>query len=255
MESPRLTATSVALRATAITAALLLGSSLLHSPESAHASPDENEQHLSLLEHAEDYFQENPPALPQEEVPDFGPGDRAVSAWDSDEITTDEMVRYGFLTAFSPDELPSEYQPDDDADLDLDFYVPYVLSHLDEASEETRAWVEERTTPQMPEEVRDGVLESQKAADDCGDGETVDDYFFACGTTGSQPTSSDRAPAPTTSTPTSGTGPSSTVRNRRPRSSIPARAPRATTTTGSTGTTTPCGDGPSRTPTTPSAGT
>ena len=91
------------------------------------------------------------------------------------------MVRYGFLTAFSPDELPSEYQPDDDADLDLGFYVPYVLSHVAQASEETRDWVEDRATPHVPEEVRDGVLESPEAADDCGDGEVVDDYFFACG--------------------------------------------------------------------------
>lgn len=182
---PRLKASSVALRATAITTALFLGSSLLHGPETAHASPDKDEQQASLLEHAEDYFRENPPAPPKEEAPDFGPGDRAVSAWDSGEITTDEMVRYGFLTAFEPDELPDEYQPDEEAGLDLGFYVPYVLSHLDEASEETQDWVEERTTPQMPEEVRDGVLESQEAADDCGDGETVDGYFFACGTSSS----------------------------------------------------------------------
>lgn len=101
------------------TSSLLLVLFLISSPSPA-STEEENEAPPthSLLEHAEEYFQENPPSTDPTPVSDFGDADKLMPAWAEDMISTDELVRHGHLSAYDPGEIADEYVSGDGTDLD-----------------------------------------------------------------------------------------------------------------------------------------
>ncbi|QUX26893.1 hypothetical protein KGD83_16115 [Nocardiopsis akebiae] len=124
---------------------------LLSVPVPVLAEQGTESESPGLGDHAEEFFAENPPS-PDAVTPDFGDADKVVPAWKNGDISVDELVRYGYLTVFDPDELPPEYAPEEDGELDVGSYVPFVLSHVDEASEETRAWLHTELDPAVSDD-------------------------------------------------------------------------------------------------------
>jgi hypothetical protein len=154
--------------------------SFLVCPPAASAE-EESEPTDNIAESAAEHFAQHPPEAPEPPpIPDFGDADKVVSAWERGELSTDELVEYGLLNATAPELLPEEYRPDAGSELQVEEYVTFVLSYMDEASEPTREWVEDYVTPRTPEE--SGQPDAQASADleDCYVGGVVEDQEFMC---------------------------------------------------------------------------
>ncbi|NKZ01275.1 GDSL-type esterase/lipase family protein [Nocardiopsis alborubida] len=154
--------------------------SLLVSVPSATAE-EETTTTGDIAESAAEHFSRNPPEPPvAPPTPEFGDADKVVPAWERGELSTDEMVEYGLFNAISPERLPGEYQPEPGSTLPFEEYVTFVLSHMDEASESTREWVDDYVSPHTPGE--EGAPRAQSNTDvaDCYISEVIEDQEFLC---------------------------------------------------------------------------
>ncbi|MEV4576641.1 GDSL-type esterase/lipase family protein [Nonomuraea jabiensis] len=91
--------------------------------------------------------------------PDFGPEDKVTRSWARKEISVDEYIRYSLQQVIEPDRLPEQLRSTAELPHSTGLSVAHALSMLDEASPETRKWVESLESQPGP----DGQAEAQAA--------------------------------------------------------------------------------------------
>jgi len=71
---------------------------------------------------------------------DFGPGEKIVKAWYAKQITTDQMVRYGYESLFTPTQVPANLRPTVPIGEQAAEYLAFLAGQSVNASADTRTW-------------------------------------------------------------------------------------------------------------------
>ncbi|MCF2530771.1 hypothetical protein [Yinghuangia soli] len=86
------------------------------------------------------------PAADPSAVPDFGPADKVVAAWQAKRISDDDLVRYGVLRLTNSPELPADLRSTTDLGHRIGAYKAFLFSRLSSATPRTQAWVRDLFT-------------------------------------------------------------------------------------------------------------
>ncbi|MFI6881589.1 hypothetical protein [Streptosporangium canum] len=113
--------------------------------------------------------------------PDFGPEDKISRAWAAGRISVDEYIRHSVERVFNPPAVPRELRSDKAFPEGAGLQLGYALSLADQATPETRAWIEAFLKPQRAPSPDPGRARAAAAWTECGGGDgTWYGKPFAC---------------------------------------------------------------------------